>query len=68
MIAGFAPLQCDFGALDTAFFDVLTGAAAPKGKLPFELPSNWSAVLAQDEDVAHDSANPLYEYGFGLSY
>lgn len=61
-------LLANFGALDTAFFDVLTGVTAPKGKLPFELPSSWSAVLAQDEDVPHDSANPLYEYGYGLSY
>lgn len=68
VIGDIDALLANFGALDTAFFDVLTGAAAPKGKLPFELPSSWSAVLAQDEDVAHDSANPLYEYGFGLSY
>ncbi|WP_409421785.1 glycoside hydrolase family 3 N-terminal domain-containing protein [Pseudaeromonas sp. ZJS20] len=61
-------LLANFGALDTALFDVLTGAVPPEGKLPFELPSSWDAVLAQDEDVPHDSANPLYEYGYGLSY
>ena len=61
-------IVANFGALDSAMFDVLTGAVEPKGRLPFELPSSWSAVLEQDEDVPHDSANPLYEYGFGLSY
>ena len=68
VIGDIDALLANFGALDTAFFDVLTGASAPKGKLPFELPSSWSAVLAQDEDVPHDSANPLYDYNAGLSY
>ena len=68
VIGDIDALLANFGALDTAFFDVLTGASAPKGKLPFELPSSWSAVLAQDEDVPHDSANPLYDYNAGLNY
>lgn len=61
-------IVANFGALDSAMFDVLTGKIKPKGHLPFELPSSWDAVLAQDEDVPHDSADPLYAYGFGLSY
>ncbi|WP_432452920.1 MULTISPECIES: glycoside hydrolase family 3 N-terminal domain-containing protein [unclassified Agarivorans] len=61
-------LLANFGALDSAFFDVLLGKTPPQGHLPFELPSSWQAVLEQDEDVAHDSANPLYQLGFGLSY
>ncbi|MCF7483018.1 glycoside hydrolase family 3 C-terminal domain-containing protein [Vibrio sp. J1-1] len=61
-------IMANFGALDNAMFDVLTGVAEPKGHLPFELPSSWSAVLEQDEDVPYDSIDPLYEYGFGLSY
>tara|TARA_B110000285_G_C14943660_1_gene523279 strand:+ start:671 stop:802 length:132 start_codon:yes stop_codon:yes gene_type:complete len=38
------------------------------GKLPFELPSSWKAVENQKEDVPYDSENPLYRFGYGLSY
>lgn len=61
-------ILANFGALDTAFFDVLTGKVKAQGKLPFELPSSWSAVENQQSDVPYDSANPLFNYGFGLTY
>lgn len=60
-------LLVNFGASDKALFDVLTGVIPPQGKLPFELPSNWQEVLDQKEDVPHDTANPLYQFGAGLS-
>ena len=58
----------NFGVSDAALLDVLTGRAKPEGKLPFELPSSMEAVQAQRSDVPHDSARPLYPFGFGKSY
>jgi beta-glucosidase len=58
----------NFGVSDAALLDVLAGKAKPEGKLPFELPSSMQAVEAQRSDVAHDSARPLYRFGFGRSY
>lgn len=53
---------------DEALLDVITGRAAVRGKLPFELPSSMAAVEAQRSDVPYDSARPLYPFGFGRSY
>jgi len=58
----------DFGASDEAVLDVIFGKASPEGKLPFELPSSMEAVRHQKADVPYDSENPLYSFGFGLSY
>lgn len=58
----------NFGVSDEALLDVLTGRAAPQGKLPFELPASMDAVNAQRSDVAHDSPSPLYPFGFGRRY
>lgn len=63
-----AALLGTFGVTDAALLDVLFGEFAPVGKLPFELPSSMDAVEAQYEDVPFDSENPLFEYGFGLTY
>ena len=61
-------ILANFGASDTALFDVITGKGKPQGKLPFELPSSMDEVAAQLSDVPHDTAHPLYAFGFGLSY
>ncbi|MCB0009207.1 MAG: glycoside hydrolase family 3 C-terminal domain-containing protein, partial [Anaerolineales bacterium] len=61
-------LLVEYGASDAAVLDVIFGQTRPEGKLPFELPSSMAAVRAQKEDLPHDSENPLYAYGFGLSY
>jgi beta-glucosidase len=61
-------ILANFGASDIALFDVLTGKSKPQGKLPFELPSSMDEVAAQLEDVPHDTAHPLYPYGYGLAY
>jgi beta-glucosidase len=66
--AASTALLGDFGASDEAVMKVVFGEAAPEGKLPFELPSSMAAVRAQRTDVAFDSADPLYPFGYGLRY
>jgi len=61
-------LFAEYGASDVAVLDVIFGKASPEGKLPFELPSSMEAVRNQKADVPCDSENPLYPFGFGLSY
>lgn len=63
-----AAVIADFGASDQSVCEVLFGNASPKGKLPFELPSSMEAVRNQLTDVPYDSKDPLYNFGFGLSY
>ncbi|QRK06309.1 glycoside hydrolase family 3 C-terminal domain-containing protein [Archangium violaceum] len=58
----------NFGVSDSALFDVLTGKAEPRGKLPFELPSSMAEVEARRSDMPHDTAHPLYPVFFGLGY
>ncbi len=61
-------LIAEFGASDEVLADIIFGKFNPSGKLPFELPSTWEAVQKQLEDVPYDSENPLYKFGYGLSY
>ena len=57
-----------FGVNDEVIYEIINGKTNPSGKLPFELPSSMSEVEEQLEDVPDDTANPLYEYGYGLSF
>ena len=57
-----------FSISDEALFELISGKGSPEGKLPFELPSSMEAVENQMEDVPFDSEDPLYPFGFGLSY
>jgi beta-glucosidase len=61
-------LLANFGASDEALLDVIFGKVNPSAKLPFEMPSSMEAVRNQKEDVPYDSENPLFSFGFGLSY
>lgn len=61
-------LLADFGANDEALLDVVFGKFNPHGKLPVEMPSSMEAVRNQKEDVPYDSKDPLFPFGFGLSY
>lgn len=61
-------LIANFGASDAAVLDVIFGKYKPGGHLPIELPSSMEAVHNQKEDVPYDSKQPLYKFGFGLSY
>ena len=63
-----AALIANFGTSDQSVCEVLFGNTAPEGRLPFELPSSMKAVEEQKADLPYDSENPLYEFGFGLSY
>ena len=63
-----AGLIANFGANEEAVLDVIFGNFNPTGKLPFELPASMDAVRAQKEDLPHDSENPVFPFGHGLSY
>jgi len=63
-----AGLLADFGASDAAVLDIIFGKCKPGGKLPFELPSSMEAVKKQKEDLPHDSENPVFPFGHGLTY
>jgi len=63
-----AALLANFGASDAALLDVIFGRHAPSGKLPFELPSSVEAVQQQKSDLPYDSENPLFPFGYGLTY
>jgi beta-glucosidase len=63
-----AALLANFGASDAALLDIVFGRATPQGTLPFELPSSMEAVRKQRSDVPYDSENPLFPFGYGLSY
>ncbi len=58
----------EFGAHDDAVLDIIFGKHNPTAILPFELPASMGAVSDQYEDVPYDSKNPLFPFGFGLSY
>ena len=66
--ASASALIANYGASDQSVCEVLFGNVSPKGKLPFELPSSMEAVRNQKADLPYDSENPLFEFGFGLSY
>jgi beta-glucosidase len=66
--AACAGLIGSFGAEDSAILDVIFGRWNPTGKLPFELPRSMEAVKNQKSDVPYDSGDPLFPFGFGLSY
>jgi beta-glucosidase len=61
-------LLVEYGATDAAVLDVVFGKAKPEGKLPVELPSSMEAVRNQKADLPYDSEDPLYRFGYGLSY
>ncbi len=61
-------MMAEFGISDDVLTELLFGKESPSGKLPFELPSSWEAVQHQLSDVPYDSKNPLYKFGYGLSY
>jgi beta-glucosidase len=63
-----AGLLAAFGACDEVVLDAIFGRFHPSGRLPFEMPSSTEAVRRQKEDVPCDSENPLFPFGYGLTY
>ena len=61
-------LIVDFDCQDEILAELIFGKFNPTGKLPVEMPSSVKAVEDQFEDVPHDSKDPLYSNGFGLTY
>lgn len=57
-----------FGSGDAALLDVVFGKHTVSGKLPFDLPGDMPSVMAQAADVPFDMDDPLFKFGFGLSY
>lgn len=51
-----------------AIAETLFGLNNPTGKTPMQFPRDMESVNAQEGDVSFDLENPLYDYGFGLSY
>ncbi len=51
-----------------AIAETIFGQNNPQGKLPFQMPRDMEQVLNQESDISFDIENPLYDYGFGLSY
>jgi len=51
-----------------AIAETLFGLNNPTGKTPIQFPRDMESVREQAGDVAFDLENPLYDYGFGLSY
>ncbi len=61
-------LMAEFGTSDEVLAELIFGKVKPTGKMPFELPSTWEAVQNQLEDVPYDSKDPLFPFGYGLTY
>lgn len=67
-IDSVAAVFAAFGASDNAVLDLVFGKARPSGKLPFDLPSDMPSVMSQAADVPFDISDPLFKFGFGLTY
>jgi beta-glucosidase len=63
-----AAIIVNYGCAEECLLDVLFGAAAPRGRLPFELPRSMTSVEASLPDLPGDTADPVYPHGFGLGY
>ena len=62
-----AAVVVEWGVNARALLEVLTGAAEPKGRLPFDVPRSMAAVEQNLPDVPFDTPDPLFRFGHGLS-
>ncbi|PAK25670.1 beta-glucosidase [Streptomyces sp. alain-838] len=63
-----AALVANFGVQGPALLEVLFGASSPRGRLPFDLPRSDAAVTESASDLPFDTKEPVFRFGFGLSY
>ncbi|QDP96782.1 glycoside hydrolase family 3 protein [Microlunatus elymi] len=68
IIDAAAAVVADYGASDAAVLDVITGAAQPQGRLPFDLPRSMAAVENSDPDAPFATEDPIFRFGHGLRY
>lgn len=68
IVEDVAAIIGNWGAGPGALLDLVFGEAAPRGQLPFDLPSSTEAVEASRPDVPFDTASPLFRFGHGLTY
>jgi beta-glucosidase len=61
-------MVAEFEIEDDIICEMIFGEFNPSGKLPIEIPSSMQAVEKQFEDMPYDSENPLYPFGYGLTY
>ncbi len=67
-------IMINFGVLDQAILDGLTGKTEPSGLLPLQMPATMETVEQQQEDVPQDmtcytdSEGNTYDFGFGLNW
>jgi beta-glucosidase len=67
ILGDLAMVLADFGASDEAVIAVLTGAVAPEGRLPFELPRSMGSVQRSRPDVADDTGDALFPHGWSAA-
>ena len=51
-----------------AIAETLFGMNNPTGKTPMQFPRDMESVNNQEGDISFDLEDPLYDYGWGLSY
>lgn len=51
-----------------AIAETLFGLNNPTGKTPVQFPRDMDSVVNQEGDISFDLENPLYDFGWGLSY
>ena len=67
-------IVAEFGVQTEAVLTLLTGGAAPRGKLPIQLPKDMETVERHCEDKPldlepyTDECGSRYDFGFGLTY
>ncbi len=51
-----------------AIAETLFGLNNPTGKTPIQFPRDMDSVVNQEGDISFDLEDPLYDFGWGLSY